>query len=42
MKERIHLIRYIALALLLALPFARVVAQDVVSDTINKPSVQTL
>ena len=39
MIERIHLIRYIALALLLALPFARVVAQDVVSDTINKPSV---
>lgn len=39
MKERIHLIKYIALTLLLALPCEKGMAQSISIDTINKPSV---
>ena len=39
MKDRIHLIKYIALTLLFALPCERGVAQSAPTDTISKPAV---
>ena len=39
MKERIHLIKYIALTLLLALPCEKGMAQSAPTDTIDKPTV---
>ena len=39
MKERIHLIKYIALIILFALPCEKGMAQSISTDTVSKPSV---
>ena len=39
MRQGIHLIKYIALTLLLALPCGKTLAQEALADTIHKPSV---